>query len=192
MRQERISVENKIKQSIDVKSKILESEDLIKAINDAGLMMKKTLSSGGKVLLCGNGGSSTDAMHIAGEITGRFQKDRRSLPGIALSSNLASITAIANDYGYEDVFARETEGLMNPGDLLIGISTSGNSENVYRALLKAKEIGGKTVALLGKTGGKTNDAADITIIVPSDVTARIQEAHIMIGHIMCEIAEADY
>ena len=147
---------------------------------------------GGKVLLCGNGGSASDALHIAGELIGRFQRERQGLPAIALNADVASMTAIANDYGYDRIFERGVEGLLNKGDTLIGISTSGNSENVYLAVKKAKEKGGKTIALLGKDGGKINDIADISIVVPSDCTARIQESHIMIGHIICELVEDSY
>ena len=185
-------VRERITESIEVKNRLLDDEIIIGQILKAGELVGGILQTGGKVLLCGNGGSASDSLHIAGEIVGRFQKERRSLPAIALPADVASMTAIANDYSYDDVFARETEGLMNDKDVLIGISTSGNSENVYRAMKKAKEIGGKTIALLGKSGGRMKDEADIAIFVPSDVTARIQESHIMIGHIICEIAEMGY
>ncbi len=185
-------VEERIIESIDVKKRILEDKSILDNISKAGLLLQRILESGGKALICGNGGSASDSLHIAGEIVGRFQKERKSLPAIALPSDVASMTAIANDYGFENVFERETAGLMTDLDLLIGISTSGNSENVYRAIVKAKEIGGKTIALLGKMGGIIKDSADIVILVPSDITARIQEAHIMIGHIMCDIAEKNY
>ncbi|MBR1623944.1 MAG: SIS domain-containing protein, partial [Pseudobutyrivibrio sp.] len=115
--------------------------------------------------------------------------ERRPLPALALTGDAVAMTALSNDYSYEDAFARQTEGLMQSGDILIGLSTSGNSENVYRALIKAREVGGKTIALLGKAGGKIKDISDLSIIVPSDNTARIQESHILIGHIICEIVE---
>ena len=182
-------VVERIKESIDTKEKILSDRSLLDQIYSAGMTLRDCLQGSGKVLLCGNGGSASDCLHIAGEIVGRFQKERKSMPAIALPSDVASLTAIANDYSYDELFVREVEGLMLPQDVLIGISTSGNSENVYRAILKAKEIGGITVALLGKGGGKIRDNADISIVVPSDVTARIQECHIMIGHILCEIVE---
>ncbi len=182
-------IEDRIRESISTKESILSSTEILKAIEDAATLVVNCLGSDGKVLLCGNGGSASDALHIAGELIGRFQKERKSMPAYALNADVATMTAIANDYGYEKVFERGVEGLMKSGDLLIGISTSGNSENVYRAISKAKEIGGKTIALLGKNGGKIKDIADVSIIVPSNVTARIQESHIMIGHIICEIAE---
>lgn len=185
-------IKERIEDSIDVKTKILNSSEMIDCIERASKAVITSLSSRGKVLLCGNGGSASDAMHIAGELVGRFQKERTSLPAIALNGDVTSMTSVANDYGYERVFERFVEGFMSPGDVLIGISTSGNSENVYRALLRAKEMGETTIALLGKGGGKIKDVADISIIVPSDNTARIQESHIMIGHIICEIAEDAY
>ena len=185
-------IKARIKESIEVKQSILEEQSILKLIEEASAAVIKCLASHGKVLLCGNGGSASDAMHIAGELVGRFQQERKSLPAIALNGDVTSITSVANDYGYERVFERFVEGFMNPGDVLIGISTSGNSENVYRALCRAKEMGETTIALLGKGGGKIKEVADISIIVPSDNTARIQEAHIMIGHIICELAEDAY
>ena len=184
-----VDVRTRINESIETKKRILEDENLIGSIESASLLVKETLKNGGKVLLCGNGGSASDALHIAGELVGRFQKERKPLPAIALPGDAVAMTALSNDYCYEDAFARQTEGFLTKEDVLIGISTSGNSENVYRAIVKAKEIGGKTVALLGKGGGKIKDAADVSIVIPSDNTARIQESHIMIGHIICEIVE---
>ena len=178
-----------IEDSINVKKQLLEDESTIRLIDLAGEKVVESIGNGGKVLLCGNGGSAADSAHIAGELVGRFQKERNSLPAIALPIDSVSITAIANDYEYNDVFARQVEGLIRREDVLIGISTSGNSENVYRAIKKAKELGGTTIALLGRSGGKIKDIADVVIIVPSDCTARIQESHILIGHILCEIAE---
>lgn len=185
-------IKDRIKESIDVKTKILNDLGLINQIEEASLAVIKCLSEGGKVLLCGNGGSASDAMHIAGELVGRFQQERSSLPAIALNGDVTSMTSIANDYGYESVFERLVEGFISPGDILIGISTSGNSENVYRAISKAKEMGETTIALLGRGGGKIKDVAGIPIIVPCDNTARVQESHILIGHIICELAEASY
>ena len=185
-------IEDRIKESIDTKTSILQSPELIATIEKAADQVKGTLSGGGKILLCGNGGSASDALHIAGELVGRFQRERHSLPAIALNADVASMTAIANDYGYEREFERGVDGLLKEGDTLIGISTSGNSENVLLAVKKAKEKGGKTIALLGKDGGKIKDVVDISIVVPSDCTAKIQESHIMIGHIICELAEDSY
>ncbi len=185
-------IRDRIKESIDVKTNIMNDPDFIKLIEEAALAVIKSLSKEGKILLCGNGGSASDAMHIAGELVGRFQHERKSLPAIALNGDVTSMTSVANDYGYNKVFERFVEGFMNSEDVLIGISTSGNSENVYRALSKAKEMGQKTIAFLGRDGGKIKDVADIPIIVPSDCTARIQESHIMIGHIICELVEDSY
>lgn len=182
-------VKSRIQESIAVKRQLLEDSALLSQIEAAAELIRCSLQSGGKVLFCGNGGSAADSLHLAAELVGKFQKERRGLAAISLNANIASITAIANDYGYDTVFARGVEALMKAGDVLVGISTSGNSENVCRAMLKAKEIGGKTVSLLGKDGGKIKNVSDIPIIVPSDCTARVQEAHIMIGHIICEIVE---
>lgn len=183
-------VRERIRESMEVKRKILEDGELLSAIKEAAALMKASLEGDGKILFCGNGGSASDAMHLAGELVGRFQKERKAMAAVALNADAATMTSIANDYGYDFVFARAVEGLMKPGDVLFGITTSGNSENVYRAVLKAKEMGGATIALLGKGGGKIKDAADVPLIVPSDCTARIQEAHITIGHIICELVES--
>lgn len=183
-------IEERINESLETKQKILSDEELLKGIQQAANMIIAAFQNEGKVLLCGNGGSASDALHIAGEFVGRFQKERKSLPAIALNADVASMTAIANDYGYEKIFSRAVEGYMKMDDVVIGISTSGNSENVYQAILKAKELGGKTIAFLGRDGGKIKDVVDVPLIVPSDVTARIQESHIMIGHIICELVEA--
>lgn len=182
-------IENRIAESIAVKQKILNDKRLLEDIQKAADLVIDAYKRGGKVLLCGNGGSASDALHIAGELVGRFQKERKSAPAIALNADVASMTAIANDYGYDRIFSRAVEGYMAPSDILIGISTSGNSENVYQAIITAKEVGGKTVAFLGRDGGKIKDISDVAVIVPSGVTARIQESHIMIGHIICELAE---
>ena len=182
-------IKNRIQESIDVKSRILGDEALLSKIQEAGDAVKNALKNGNKVLLCGNGGSASDSLHIAGEFVGRFQKERESLPAFALNADVASMTAIANDYGYEHVFERGVEGYGKSGDVLIGISTSGNSKNVNLALKKAKEKGVFTIGLSGRNGGEMNDLADVSIVVPCDVTARIQESHIMIGHIICELAE---
>ena len=184
-------VRSRIEESIAVKQKILASDDILNQIKEISDVINESLSKGGKVLLCGNGGSASDAMHIAGELVGRFQMERKGVPAIALNGDVTSVTSISNDYGYENVFARMADALMAEKDVLSGISTSGTSHNVYNAILKAKEIGGKTVALLGKDGGTIKDVADIPLIVPSDCTARIQESHIMIGHIICEVVEKE-
>ena len=175
--------------SIETKKKVIEDEALVSTIASTADAMAEVIANGGKILLCGNGGSASDALHIAGEIVGRFQKERKSWPAVVLNADVATLTAIANDYGYDNAFARQVEGFMTEKDLLIGITTSGNSENIYRAIVKAKEIGGKTAVLTGRTGGKIAPIVDFPLVVPCDVTARIQESHITIGHIMCEIVE---
>ncbi len=184
--------EDRIRESIETKERILNDKVMVGLIEKAGECVKQSLSCDGKILLCGNGGSASDSIHIAAELTGRFQKVRKSLPAISLNSDVAALTAIANDFGYDQAFSRILSGIVHPQDVLIGISTSGNSENVYNAIVEASSKGVKTIALLGKDGGKIKDHADISIIVPSNCTARIQEAHILIGHIICEIVEEDY
>jgi D-sedoheptulose 7-phosphate isomerase len=143
------------------------------------------IQKGQKILLAGNGGSAADAQHIAAELIGRFIHHRKSLPALALTVDTSALTAISNDYGYDYVFARQIEGLGQKGDIFIGISTSGNSPNIIKALETAKEKGLKTVILSGKNGGILRGGADVEIIVPSDITAHIQEMHILIGHILC-------
>ena len=182
-------INERIQESIDVKKKLVEDMEIQSSIERVARVIHSSLGQGGKILFCGNGGSAADSLHLAGEIVGRFQKERSSMAAVALNADVATMTSIANDYGYEFVFSRMVEGLMNQDDVLVGISTSGNSENVYRAILKAKEMGGCTVAFLGNDGGKIKKIADISIVVPSNCTARIQEAPIMIGHIICELVE---
>jgi len=138
-----------------------------------------------KLMFCGNGGSAADSQHLAAEFTGRFSIDRKPLPALALSTDSSALTCIGNDYSFHDVFCRQVLALGKEGDCLIGISTSGNSENVLRAFVAAKELGIKTIGLLGRDGGKLAALSDVAIVVPSDVTARIQEAHILIGHTIC-------
>ena len=160
-------------------------DDLAKASQIAVNVLKQ----GNKVLLCGNGGSASDAQHIAAELTGRYKSERRGLPGIALTTDTSAITAISNDYGYDRVFDRQVEALANKGDLLIGISTSGNSANVISALKLAKELGCQTIGFSGRNGGKMNEVCDVNLIVPSDNTPRIQEMHILFGHTLCQIID---
>lgn len=167
-------------------------DTLVPDIERACRLMTSTLQSGKKVLIAGNGGSAADAQHIAAELSGRFVKNRKALPGIALTTDTSALTAIANDYGYDYVFARQVEALAQPGDLFIGISTSGNSEVVLRALKTAKEMGCQTLGLSGRDGGKMNGLCDLNIVVPSELTARIQEMHILIGHILCQAIDDLY
>jgi D-sedoheptulose 7-phosphate isomerase len=161
------------------------------AIQIGGLKLAQVLASGGKLMFCGNGGSAADSQHLASELTGRFIKDRRPLAGIALSTDSSALTCIGNDYAFEQVFARQLTALARPGDGLVAISTSGNSANVLRAVEAAREAGVFTLGLLGRDGGRLAEACDATIIVRHTVTARIQEAHILIGHTLCGIIEAE-
>ena len=162
---------------------------MIPQIEMASKLVIETLKNGNKVLLCGNGGSAADAQHIAAELTGRYKVERKGLAGVALTTDTSALTAIGNDYGYDRIFDRQVEALVREGDLLIGISTSGNSLNILSALLLAKEMGASTLGLSGKGGGKLNYACDINLIVPSDDTPRIQEVHILIGHIISQAVD---
>ena len=158
-------------------------------VERAAAMIANSLRAGGKLLLCGNGGSAADAQHIAAEFVGRFMADREALPAIALTADSAALTAIANDYGYEHVFARQVEAFGRPDDVLIAISTSGNSPNVEMALRAARRLRITTIGLLGKGGGACAPLCNVPIIVPSDSTARIQEAHGFLGHVLCAEVE---
>lgn len=179
-----------INDSIHIKEQILQTqiENIIKVTRQ----IISSFKSGGKVLIFGNGGSAADAQHLAAEFVGRFQMERAALPAIALNTNTSVLTALSNDYGYEIVFARQIEALAKPQDVAIGISTSGKAKNVLLAIKKAKELGLKTVCLSGGTGGELAKAADISLLMPSHTTARIQEAHITIGHIICELVEKEF
>lgn len=165
---------------------------LIPDIERMASMCRTTLSDGHKILFMGNGGSAADAQHLAAEFVGRFVKERRGLPAIALTTDTSILTAVGNDYGYDRVFARQVEALVNPGDLVVGLSTSGNSPNVVKALEQAKLQGAATVGLTGSGGGIMATLCDLCIKVPSHTTARIQEAHILIGHIVCGAVDEDY
>lgn len=161
-------------------------------IERAGILIGDALAGGHKILFCGNGGSAADSQHLAAEIVGRFQKERPSLPALALTVDTSVLTAVANDYGYDTVFSRQVEGLGNDGDVLVGISTSGNSKNVIAAIEAARKKQMKVIGFTGIGGGKMADLCDVCLAVPSRVTARTQEMHIMMGHILCEIAEEAY
>jgi len=160
--------------------------DLIAKIAEAIIAAYK---QGNKVLLCGNGGSASDAQHIEGELVGRFKMERKALPAIAITANSSTMTAIANDYGYADVFKRAVEAHGKPGDILIAISTSGNSQNVILAVEEAKKQGMKVVGFLGGSGGKLEKLVDMALVAPSSDTPRIQECHILVGHILCDLIE---
>jgi D-sedoheptulose 7-phosphate isomerase len=164
-------------------------EVLVADIEAGSELISATIKNGNKVLIAGNGGSAADAQHIAAELTGRFVKERKPLPGIALTTDTSAITAIANDYGYDFVFSRQLEALAQPGDLFIGISTSGNSQGIINAFQAAQKLNCKTIGLSGKDGGKMKGICDVNIVVPSNTTARIQEMHILIGHILCKAVD---
>ncbi|MGN0948159.1 MAG: SIS domain-containing protein [Megasphaera sp.] len=164
---------------------------LIPDIEKAGALFKGALASGHKILFCGNGGSAADSQHLAAEIVGRFQKERRAFPAVALTVDTSILTAVGNDYGFDTVFRRQVQALGDAGDILVAISTSGNSRNVLEAIDEAHEKGLKVIGMTAYGGGKMKDACDICLAVPAKVTARAQEMHIMIGHILCEIAEKD-
>ena len=165
------------------------ARDHVDRIVQVATLIAKAFDNGNKVLLFGNGGSSTDAAHIAAEFVGRYKKERAPLPAIALATDIAAITCIANDYGYEELFARQVRAHGRTGDIAIGISTSGNSPNVLKGITAARECGLTTVAWTGGTGGKLADMVDYPFIVPSTLTSRIQESHITLGHVLCELVE---
>ncbi len=166
-------------------------EPLFPQISAVGIAMQNSIKAGGKILLMGNGGSAADSQHIAAEIVGRFKKERKGMPAIALTTDTSILTSVGNDYGYDYIFARQIEALCTDKDLVIGITTSGNSANVVSAMQAAKEIGATTVGFTGGTGGKLTAICDHNLVMPSNVTARIQEAHIFVGHCLCEILESD-
>lgn len=161
----------------------------VERIAQAAGLMAQALKSGRKIIWFGNGGSATQSQHMAGEFVGRFLRERRSLPSISLTENMASVTAIGNDYAFEQIFSRQLEGLAQPGDIAVGLSTSGNSANVLKALQRGKELQLATIGLTGGTGGQMAVLCDLCIVVPSSVTARIQEVHLTIGHILCGLVE---
>lgn len=182
-------VKGSIQASIAVKNLLLGNAEVVSTIAKVSALLVDSLDKGKKVLLFGNGGSAADAQHVAAEFVGRFAFDRPALPALALSVNTSCVTAIGNDYGFDLVFSRQIEALARPGDVAIGISTSGNSPNVLHGFSAARKIGLATVALAGCTGGKMKNAVDYCICAPSNETPRIQECHILIGHIISELVE---
>jgi len=179
----------RIRDCASVMQSLLQSSEYLSAVVKVAEAMTKCLRSGNKVLFFGNGGSAADAQHLAAELSGRFLKERPSLSGWALTTNSSVLTAIGNDYSFDDVFARQIQGIGRPDDVAFAITTSGNSSNVLRAVKAASDQKFVTVGLTGKTGGKLRSAVDHCICVPSDQTPRIQEAHILTGHILCELIE---
>jgi D-sedoheptulose 7-phosphate isomerase len=181
-----------ISESITVKSTLLQNETLIKNVDEIVDKMVSALQNGNRIYFCGNGGSAADAQHLAAEFSGRFYIDRDALPAEALHCNTSYLTAVANDYSYDVVYARLIKGLGNAGDFLVGLSTSGNSTNIIKAFEVARGKGIVTVGFTGDSGGKMKDISDYLINVPSKNTPRIQESHILVGHIICELVEAKY
>src|SRR6266404_1700131 len=185
------AIHESISANIAVKHAMLADQEFVSAVAAAAEMILAALRNGRKLLLAGNGGSAADAQHIAAEFVGRFRIERRALPALALSVNTSALTAIGNDYGFDDVFARQVSAFAQPGDVLLALSTSGNSRNIHRALLMASALRLKTIALTGSSGGKLKGIADLCLRIPSQDTPRIQEAHILVGHTISEIVEAE-
>ncbi len=184
-----IRIKDAIQQSINLKTEILTNESYLEIISSIVEVIIKTFKGGGKVLFCGNGGSAADAQHLAAELSGKFYFDRPPLPSEALHVNTSFLTAVANDYSFEQVYSRMIKAIGNKGDVLIGISTSGNSVNIINALITAREKNMITIGFTGETGGEMKNLCNYIICVPSLDTPRIQEVHIMIGHIICELTE---
>ena len=182
-------IEQRFEEHLRLVQRVRNSKKLMKDIALATAMMKVALVSGHKIMFCGNGGSAADSQHWAAEIVGRFQKERKGMPAIALTVDTSILTAIANDYGYDRIFARQVEALGNAGDVLVAVSTSGNSANVLAAIEEAKAKGIKTIGMTAAGGGKMAEACDVCLVIPDKVTARAQEVHGLIGHILCEIVE---
>ena len=185
-------IRNIIQASIEVKQQILQNEEMLSNIVRVAKEITSSLKTGGRVYFCGNGGSAADAQHLAAEFSGRFYTDRRALPAEALHTNTSYLTAVANDYSYDVVYARLIEGIANKGDILVGLSTSGNSANIVRAFEVAREKGVVTIGFTGISGGAMKSLSDYLFNVPSSDTPRIQESHILIGHIVCQMVEENY
>ena len=180
-----------ISASIDVKKKVLADEELVKRIEEVAFGIAGAFKNGNRLYLCGNGGSAADAQHLAAEFTGRFYSDREPLPAEALHVNTSFMTAVANDYSFDQVYERAVKAHGRKGDMLIGISTSGNSKNIILAQEEAKKRGMTVISFTGETGGKMKDSCDYLFNVPSKDTPRIQESHILIGHIICQLVEEE-
>jgi D-sedoheptulose 7-phosphate isomerase len=181
-----------VKESIETKQALLADDALIDTLHDCVHLLITAFKNGNKVLFCGNGGSAADAQHLAAEFSGRFYIDRDALPAEALHVNTSYMTAVANDYSYDTVYSRMVKGIGQKGDVLVGLSTSGNSSNIVKAFEVAKEKGMHTIGFTGSTGGKIKEFSDHLLKVPSTITPRIQESHIMLGHILCELVEEVY
>ena len=184
-------IKDQIKKSYETKQAIYQDEILLNKVVEVAQKCVELYRGKNKTILAGNGGSAADAQHIAAELVGRYGFDRPSIPSLALTTDTSNLTAIGNDYGYDKIFSRQLEGMGQEGDIFIGISTSGNSQNIVNAFEVAKNKNILTVALVGKDGGKMAKMADIALVIPSDSTPRIQESHILIGHILCDIIEKE-
>jgi D-sedoheptulose 7-phosphate isomerase len=185
-------IKNIIQSSIDVKQQVLQSQELLTTVNKVVEAITSSLKNGSRIYFCGNGGSAADAQHLAAEFSGRFYTDRKALPAEALHCNTSYLTAVGNDYGFDLVYSRLIDGIGNKGDVLIGLSTSGNSANIVKAFEVAKQKGMITVGFTGSAGGTMKSLTDHLINIPSKDTPRIQESHIMIGHIICQLVEENY
>lgn len=181
-----------IQASIDTKQQLLQNEKLLQAVCDAVNVIVQAFRNGNRVYFCGNGGSAADAQHLAAEFSGRFYTDRKALPAEALHCNTSYLTAVGNDYGYDVVYSRMIEGIGQKGDVLVGLSTSGNSTNIIKAFEAAREKQMTTIAFTGESGGKMKPLSDYLLNVPSTDTPRIQESHILLGHIICQLVEQKY
>ena len=180
-------IKKNLSSHLEIINKILETN--VSLIELFGNLLSSCLEKNGTIFLCGNGGSASDSQHIAAELVGKFKKERRALKSIALTTDSSILTSVGNDYGFKEIFSRQLEALATSGDIVIGISTSGNSEHIIRAFEVAKNMGVTTLSLTGRDGGKLKDFSDHCLTVPSESTARIQEAHILIGHILCDLIE---
>jgi len=185
-------IKNIIQASIDVKQQVLQNEELLSTVEKVVNAITSSLKNNGRVYFCGNGGSAADAQHLAAEFSGRFYTDRKALPAEALHCNTSYLTAVANDYSYDVVYARLVDGIANKGDVLIGLSTSGNSGNIVKAFEVARKKGIVTIGFTGLSGGTMKELSDHLINIPSKDTPRIQESHILIGHIICQMVEENY
>ncbi len=181
------TIKDEFQSHLETIEKVIET--MSSPLEEASKLAVETLKNGNKILLFGNGGSAADAQHIAAELTGRYKTERRGLPGIALTTDTSALTAIGNDYGYDRVFDRQVESLAQKGDLLIGISTSGNSKNVINAFKIGQELGCKVIGFSGRDGGEMNNYCDVNLVVPSNNTPRIQEMHILFGHTICQLID---
>ncbi len=180
-------LQRSLEEHMETMRRVLDNK--LEEIEQSGRLICETLAAGNKILLCGNGGSAADAQHIAAELIGRYEGQRRAFPAIALTTDTSALTALSNDYGFEDVFARQVAGLAKPGDLLIAISTSGKSPNIINAVQQAQSLSCRVIGLTGVSGTPLASLCDVAVVVPSNRTSRVQEAHITIGHLWCEMVD---